>query len=666
MKNLAKKFVVIGLFCLTHHLVFGLINVAQANSLDENVEMAIEPEVYSRIDEDIQTENQEFTSLGKTIKQALREANTYIKNDRFDKAKEIVNGILIKEPSNKKALSLRNRINTLRHLESLAEIKSIYEKEKLKNIEILEEEMIPYTEKMQFPDKEDFTRVQERIIPDKTERFEEMKDNTLKMRIITYPVLEIPKDIEDALNLIISFEFYEVPLLDALAFIREKTNVNIVAGKDLPETLITLKLNNVTIKTALTYILPDGVSCSVEDNSIIYISNDKLELRIYDIRDLLINLDDRVASSGSDNRRSSSSSISGSSSFSDSESEGERRNANQRVKELIRIITETIKPQSWTEELGRITSREDRPGDLIIVNTDRVHKQIEDILTSMRSTQHIQVSIEARFIKMTDKFLKDIGIELQNINIITSNNSGDPALDDTIKIDIDTGAGAAGAALSKGLDLTYSILKDFQVDLLLNAVQESEDAEILTTPRITLSNTQRGSIRVVEEKSYVSTFEIVSQVPQPVISVVEDGTTFDVRPIVSTDRKYVFLEVHPNITTVTFRTIPFELSIDTTRPEADTPVFNNVNLEFQVPLISRQELSVTVAVPDRGTLMIGGLGTSQKIIKSGGVPFLKSIPLIGHLFSRDSEVIERTNLIIILKPTIIIMDEEMKIQRINS
>ncbi|MGR3218732.1 MAG: type II secretion system protein GspD [Candidatus Anammoxibacter sp.] len=668
MNNLAKKIknsVTIGLLCLTYHLVFVPGNAVQANFSDENAEAAIEPEEYSRIRDDVQTTKQEVSGVGKTIKQTLQEAKAYIKDDNYDEAEYAVNKILIKKPANKKALRLKNKINAFRHLESMAEIGAVYEKEKLKNLEILEEEMIPYTERMRFPEEEDFRRVQERIIPDKTERFEEMKDSTSKMRIITDPALEIPKDIKDALNLIISFEFYEVPLLDVLAFIREKTNVNIVTGKDLSETLITLKLNNVTIETALTYILPDGVSYSVEDNSIIYISNDKLELRIYDIRDLLINLDDRVASRDDDNSRFSSSSISGSSSFSDSESKGERRNANQRVAELIRIITETIKPQSWTEEFGRITSREDRPGDLIIVNTDKVHKQVEDILTSMRSMQHLQVSIEARFIQMTDKFLKDIGVALQNIKIVTSNNSDNPELTDTIELDVDTSAGGAGDALSQGLNLTYSILKDFQVDFLLNAVQESEDAEILTSPRITLSNTQRGSIRVVNEISYVASFEIISQVPQPVIAIVEDGTVFDVRPIVSADRKHVFLEVHPNLTVITFKTLPFPVAVPFDSLSGGT-TFQTLNLTIEQPIIRRQELSVTVDVPDRGTLMIGGLGTSEKKIKSGGVPFLKSIPFIGRLFSRDSEVIVRTNLIIILKPTIIIMDEELKIQKIKN
>lgn len=656
MKTLFKKLkkfetiLIIGLFCMTYVLTSTQIGITQTNSSEENTDSGIEPEVYTKEDDKgAQDESRQSISSSKTISQLLSDAKAAIKKNQFDEAERIVDEMLIIDPSNLKALGLKDRIKRLRHLDNISGLNSINEKERKKNIEILDEKIIPYTENMRFPEGEDLKRVQERVIPDKTEQFEGMKDKTSKMRLVTKPETKTPKDIEDALNTIISFEFYDVSLRDVIAFLREKTNINLITAKDLPETTVILKLNNVTIRTALKYILPEGVSYDVKDD-IVYISNEKLELRVYDIRDLLINLDDRVGGTGGEEGGGVG---------------GESRNANQRVQELMRLITAMIEPLSWNPERGRITTREDRSGDLIIVNTDRVHKQIEDILTSMRSTQHLQVSIEARFIQMTDNFLEDIGVELQNVSISAGKNTNNPDQQShEIDLNVDTSAGAAGSAVSQGLDLTYSILKDFQLDLLLKAVQESNEAEILTSPRITLSNTQRGSIRVVNEISYVSSYEIISQVPQPVIAVVQDGTTFDVRPIISTDRTHVFLEVHPNITVVAFEDLPFNVAVPFTSGNETT--FQTLQLTIEQPLVNRQELSVTVDVPDRGTLMIGGLGTTQKKKRAGGVPVLSKIPFIKRLFSRDSEVIERTNLIIILKPTIIIRDEEMESQKVKS
>ena len=64
-----------------------------------------------------------------------------------------------------------------------------------------------------------------------------------------------------------------------------------------------------------------------------------------------------------------------------------------------------------------------------------------------------------------------------------------------------TGAGFAGTgaleAGKEGLNLSYQILNGFFLEGFLRAVQKSDEAETVTAPKITLSNTQRGTIKVV-------------------------------------------------------------------------------------------------------------------------------------------------------------------------
>ena len=57
-------------------------------------------------------------------------------------------------------------------------------------------------------------------------------------------------------------------------------------------------------------------------------------------------------------------------------------------------------------------ARMGQPGDLVVVNTKHVHKQVEDLLASLRSSQNLQVCIEARFITVTDEFMEDIGSDI--------------------------------------------------------------------------------------------------------------------------------------------------------------------------------------------------------------------------------------------------------------
>jgi len=59
--------------------------------------------------------------------------------------------------------------------------------------------------------------------------------------------------------------------------------------------------------------------------------------------------------------------------------------------------------------------------------------------------------------------------------------------------------------------------------------------------------------------------------------------------------------------------------------------------------------------------MIGGLGTSSETKTSKGVPILSKIPIIKRLFSSDvldRDITKAGNLIILIKPTILIREEE--------
>jgi type II secretory pathway component GspD/PulD (secretin) len=59
--------------------------------------------------------------------------------------------------------------------------------------------------------------------------------------------------------------------------------------------------------------------------------------------------------------------------------------------------------------------------------------------------------------------------------------------------------------------------------------------------------------------------------------------------------------------------------------------------------------------------MIGGLGKSTETKTSKGVPILSKIPIIKRLFSSDSidrDIAITDNLIILIKPTILIREEQ--------
>ena len=90
-----------------------------------------------------------------------------------------------------------------------------------------------------------------------------------------------------------------------------------------------------------------------------------------------------------------------------------------------------------------------------------------------------------------------------------------------------------------------------------------------------------------------------------------------------------YLEVHPVITAVTFTNTNFVTGGASTSGGGTTATNTNT---IQRPTTVKQELSVTVCVPDKGILMIGGLGKSSETKTSKGVPILSKIPIVKGYF----------------------------------
>lgn len=631
-------------------------NTEAQKLLKESSELLEKSNKSKGIERKIAPHEEPKTTPLKNVPLLLDNAQTAIKEGRYDDAITIADSVLDLNPLNREAIYIREKACDLKHKQVLENLKSTEAGEKLKNYEYLKELGIPYQDILRFPSKEQWEHIDKRTLPESGKIIEENKIKTEQLRLV--PNLqegEYPKVIEDALNTILSFEFYDTPLRDVVTFLREKTNVNMVMNPEIGNVPVTLKLKDETFRTALKYILPKGYEYVIEGN-IMHFYKQKMELRVYDVRDILINLDDKEPL-----KFDITAAVSAQMALSKGIT-AKVKDASERLLDLIELVVTTIEPASWSTNVGVVgtpptavtqrrinvtgqgegscIARMGQPGDLVVVNNKYVHKQIDDLLASLRSSQNLQVSIEARFITVSDEFMQDIGT---NFEKFFSNNTS-----------IDTGA----EAISKGIDINFAILNNSMLKGFIRAVQESKDSEILTSPRITLSNTQRGNIAVVKTTNYIQSAGVSEGVSTPVIGTVPDGTTFDVRPIVSTDRKYVYLEVAPAVFKVEeIQDFNFSTTSTAIPQSGGVPTVGSSTTTIQLPIVNVSQVSVTVCVPDKSTLMIGGLGSINKENKTTGIPILSKIPLIKRLFSREEKDNTKLNLIILVKPTILIRDE---------
>ncbi len=72
-----------------------------------------------------------------------------------------------------------------------------------------------------------------------------------------------------------------------------------------------------------------------------------------------------------------------------------------------------------------------------------------------------------------------------------------------------------------------------------------------------------------------------------------------------------------------------------------------------VPIIGTEQIITSVTVPDRNTIVLGGLISEQEKRDTQGAPFLSRIPGVGNLFKENKDSTTRSELIIFIQPQVI-------------
>ena len=71
-------------------------------------------------------------------------------------------------------------------------------------------------------------------------------------------------------------------------------------------------------------------------------------------------------------------------------------------------------------------------------------------------------------------------------------------------------------------------------------------------------------------------------------------------------------------------------------------------------MTNKREIKTTVLADDGETIVLGGLIREDHSVQRSKVPFLGDIPYIGALFSSESERKIKRNLLVFLRPTILL------------
>ncbi len=266
---------------------------------------------------------------------------------------------------------------------------------------------------------------------------------------------------------------------------------------------------------------------------------------------------------------------------------------------------------------------------LLVRSTASAWRSILDVIEKL-DVLPLQVHIEAQVAQVTLAGELEYGVSWFLENATTENGLPDvttPGLGTPSKWST-LGASIGGAS---GPGLAWTLIKN-DAAAVIRALDSVTDVKLLQTPSILVRNNQEATLNVGDRIPVVSTSvnpilgnsNSISQV-----QYLDTGTILKVRPRVTQDG-VVFIEVVQ------------EISSPSGAPDA------NGNRT-----ISTSRLKTSAVSQSGDTVLLAGLITDNDTKGSRGLPGLTRLPVIGGLFGTQTNNKRRTEIIILITPTIV-------------
>jgi general secretion pathway protein D len=374
-----------------------------------------------------------------------------------------------------------------------------------------------------------------------------------------------------------------------------------------------------------------------------------------------------------------------------------------------------------SQSLGAPYTIDFRKGNMYISAPQPIHKEVQKILSHIRATDEVLVTLEVRFLRVEEKLLEEIGVDLQGFpsavqqqqasaqGLTFSDTFLQGILNDADNIPsglffakrgagwglsptgtpvfladgvpngdafglaninvLDTDLSSALSSVPQGLRAGFSLNPgDSHINFVLNALESSSRSSTLAAPKITTYNLQPAYIAITKEQAFVGRVEVQQNTNAPPSVTVEpsilpSGIVLSVKPTVTWDRKYVILEVTAFSTT---GTIPADKkkTIIVAPPGSYTTTYGwlvgygAISAEFDFPTIDTENVKTTVIIPDGGTVILGGLSTMQRLQGGASVPLLGDVPILKFFFSRKGSSSARSSLVVLIHADITVVSDE--------
>lgn len=282
-------------------------------------------------------------------------------------------------------------------------------------------------------------------------------------------------------------------------------------------------------------------------------------------------------------------------------------------------------------------------------------REVKDFLERAGTNLTRQVVLEARIleVRLSDGYQQ--GINWSNVTA-SMGNAGNIAI----------GGGTSAGSISNPVTdvlggITSLTFTGSDFEAVVSLLDTQGDVDTLSSPRVTAINNQKAVIKVGNDEYFVTDFSTTTVAsttpvtnPEVELTPFFSGIALDVTPQISDDGE-VLLHVHPSVTEVSEQTKTISIGVD-----------NDLLLPLAQSEIRESDTLVRARSGD--VVVIGGLMKTDNTEYESKVPLLGDIPGLGELFTNRAQQSVKTELVILLRPTVVengTWSEQLKRTRSN-
>lgn len=335
------------------------------------------------------------------------------------------------------------------------------------------------------------------------------------------------------------------------------------------------------------------------------------------------------------------------------------------------------------EESGRKVIINAQSGLIMVKAMPKEIRQVEKFLSLMQVTVDRQVILEAKIIKVQLNRNSQQGINwaaarhTRGRDVTFGNINGNASLSETgdltngVVTTTEPGALTNNAVTSLGGSMFALAVQGKGFSALLNFLETQGNVEVLSSPRIATINNQKAVLKVGNDAFYVTNVKtnvttttggaIVT--PDIQLQPYFSGISLDVTPQIDKDDN-ITLHVHPFISDVTQVNRTVTLSSANGGTYTIPTASSNIN-----------ETDSIVRTKDGSVIAIGGLMSETVDNTRTKVPGLGDVKFLGGLFRQKDLASVKTELVILLKSTVVrsgeswaqdMLDSQDRVEKLKS